>query len=134
VVRRILALAVLGMVVLAGAAGAAGNGKYLGKSDLKFSGGSVFHPFGLTVRHGKVTNVSLFAGSNCAGLNGAAGIGVKFKIDKHDRFSGTLKFARFDLKFKGAFKGKVVTGSFAGTAKGLTSSCPVPKNTFKATR
>ena len=133
-IRRILALAALGMVVLTAAAGAAGNGKYLGKSDLKISGVSVTHPFRLTVGHGKVTNISLFAGSDCADLNGAAGIDVQFKIDKHDRFAGTLKFARFALKFKGSFKKKVVTGSFSGTAKGQSASCPVPKNTFKATR
>jgi hypothetical protein len=48
--------------------------------------------------------------------------------------AGTVKFARFILKFTGAFNGKVVTGSFAGTAHGLSANCSVPKNTFKATR
>jgi hypothetical protein len=131
--RRILAVAVLAALALASAAWAAPNGKYSGKSKLTISGSTVTHPFSLTVKHGKVTEVSLIAGSSCADLDGAAGLDAHFKINKHNRFSGTLKWARFTLKFKGTFKLKHVTGSFTGTAKGLTATCPVPTNTFMAT-
>jgi hypothetical protein len=34
----------------------------------------------------------------------------------------------------GAFNGKVVTGSFAGTAHVISSACSIPRNTFKATQ
>lgn len=131
--RRMLALAVVCGLALSGLAWAAPNGKYVGKSKLTISGTTVTHPFSLTVRHGKVVDVGLFAGANCADLNGTAGINSHSKINTHNRFSATLKFARFVLKIQGVFKAKVVTGSFTGTAKGLSTSCPVPKNTFKAT-
>lgn len=131
--RRILALAVIAALALASAAGAAQNGKYSGKTKLTISGSTVTHPFSLTVKHGKVTDVSLIAGSSCADLNGSAGLNAHFKINEHNRFSGTLNWARFTLKFKGTFKAKRVTGSFTGTAKGLAGTCPVPTNTFTAT-
>jgi hypothetical protein len=134
VIRRILALCAAGILVLAAAAWAATNGTYAGASVLTISGFKATHPFSLKVKRDKVVDVSLIAGSNCAALNGSAGINVDFKINHANRFAGTVKFDRFVLKFTGAFKRKVVTGSFAGTAHGLSGGCPVPKNTFKATR
>jgi hypothetical protein len=132
--RRILAVCVAGSLVLAGAAWAATNGAYSGTSVLKISGVTATHPFSLKVKHDKVIDVSLIAGSVCADLNGSAGIKADLKINHANRFAGTVTFARFVLKFAGAFKGKVVTGSFAGTAHGIAGDCSVPKNTFKATR
>jgi hypothetical protein len=134
VIRRILALCVAGILVLAGAAWAATNGTYSGASVLTISGVKATHPFSLKVKHDKVVDVSLIAGSNCADLNGSAGIKADLRINHANRFAGTVKFARFVLKFTGAFNGKVVTGSFAGTAHGISSGCSIPKNTFKATR
>jgi type 1 fimbria pilin len=132
VTRGIIALTLAATLALAGIAWAATSGKYAGTSRVTISGTTASHPFGLTVRRGKVVNVSLIAGSNCAALNGQAGIDVKFKINVHGRFKGTLKFNRFKLQFTGHFHGRKVTGSFAGTAKGLSGTCPVPKNTFTA--
>jgi hypothetical protein len=35
----------------------------------------------------------------------------------------------------GTYSGtSVLKGSFAGTAHGISGDCPIPKNTFKATR
>jgi hypothetical protein len=133
-VRRILAVCVTGVLVLAGAAWAATNGTYSGASVLTISGVKATHPFSLTVKHDKITDVSLIAGSTCADLNGSAGIKANLKINHANRFAGTVKFARFVLKFTGAFNHRVVTGSFAGTAHGISGDCSIPKNTFKATR
>ena len=131
---RILAVCAAGILLLAGAAWAATNGTYSGASILTISGVKATHPFGLTVKHEKVVDVRLIAGSTCADLNGSAGIKADLKINHANRFAGTVKFARFVLKFTGRFTRKVVTGSFAGTAHGLSSTCSVPKNTFTATR
>jgi hypothetical protein len=133
-IRRSLAVCVVGILVLAGAAWAATNGTYSGASVLTISGVKATHPFSLTVKHGKVIDVSLIAGSTCAALNGSAGIKANLRINHANHFDGTVKFARFVLKFTGAFNRKVVTGSFAGTAHGISGDCPIPKNTFKATR
>jgi hypothetical protein len=132
-IRRILALAVAGVLALAGVASATTNGTYLGTSSVTISGFKATHPFSVKVKSQKVVQVSLIAAASCADLNGSAGIKASLKISKKGQFSGTMKFARFSLKLQGTFKGKTVTGSFTGTAKGLTSSCSVPKNTFKAT-
>jgi hypothetical protein len=133
-IRRILAVCIAGVLMLAGVAWAAANGTYSGASTVTISGVKATHPFGVTVKHDKVVEVHLIAGSACADLNGSAGIRAALKINHANHFDGTVKFARFVLKFTGTFKGKVVNGSFAGTAHGLSSNCPVPKNTFKATR
>jgi hypothetical protein len=134
VVRRTLALCVTGMFVFAGVAWAATNGTYSGTSVLTIGGVKASHPFSLKVKGEKIVGLSLIAGSNCAVLNGSAGIKARLKINAANHFTGTVKVARFVLKLTGAFKGKNVTGSFAGTARGLSGSCTVPKNTFKATR
>ena len=133
-IRRILPVCVTALVALCGVAWAATAGTYSGTSVLTISGVQAKHPFSLTVKHGKVVDISLIAGSNCADLNGSAGVKANLTISHTNTFSGTVRVNRFVLKFAGAFKGKVVTGSFAGTARGISSSCPVPKNTFKATR
>ena len=133
-IRRILALCVAGIVALAGVALAATNGNYSGTSVVRISGAKATHPFSLKVKHDKVVDVGLVAGSNCAALNGSAGVKADLKINHANRFDGTVKSGGFVLRFTGAFKGRVVTGSFAGTARGLTVGCSVPKNTFRATR
>jgi hypothetical protein len=134
VIRRMLALCAVGVLVLAGVASAAANGTYQGKSVVTIAGVKATHPFGLNVKHGKVVDVSLIAGSACADLQGSAGIRANLKINHANHFHGTVKFARFVLKFTGAFKGKVVTGSFTGTAHGISGNCSVPKNTFNGAR
>ncbi|HTU95646.1 MAG TPA: hypothetical protein VMF14_07375 [Solirubrobacteraceae bacterium] len=129
-----LAVAVAAALALTGVAAAATNGTYAGTSSITISGFKATHPFSVTVKKARIVKVELIAGSNCATVDGASGIKAKLAIAKNGHFGGSIKTKTFTLKLQGTFKGKAVSGSFTGTAKGLSSSCPIPKNTFKARR
>jgi hypothetical protein len=133
VIRKILALAAVGALAFSAVAWAVTSGKYSGKSELPIAGTHVSHPLSVTVRHNTVVGLSFLAGSNCADLVETAGIKTHLPINSHKHFGGTLKISRSRLKIQGTFKGRTVTGSFTGTARGLTLGCSIPKNTFKAT-
>ena len=121
-------------LALAGAAAAAGSGTYAGTSTITISGAKATHPFSVTVKSAQVIKVALIAGANCATVDGASGIKTKLPIAKNGHFGGSIKTSNFTIKLQGTFKGKAVSGSFTGSAKGLSKSCPIPKNTFKAHR
>jgi hypothetical protein len=132
--RKIVVLASVATLALCAVAAAASNGKYTGTSKLHISGVTATHPFSLTVKNGKVTKVSLLAGSNCTDITLENGIGTKFKI-KHGKFNGSIHVAGGSIvKLSGKFSGTHVSGSFSGTAKAGTASCSIPKNTYSATK
>lgn len=131
---RILGIAAACVLALAGVAAAATNGTYTGTSTVTISGFKASHPFGVTVKRGRVIKVELVLGATCATLNGSAGVKAKLPINKRGHFGGAIKSGDFTLKLQGTFKGNAVTGSFNGSFKGASESCSAPKNTFKAHR
>ena len=132
--RRILGIAVACVLALAGVAAAATSGTYTGTSSVTISGFKASHPFGLTVKRGRVVKVELVLGATCATLNGTAGVKAKLPINRRGHFGGAIKAGDFTLKLQGTFKGNAVTGSVSGSFKGASESCSAPKNTFKAHR
>ncbi len=131
-IRKTAALAAIAALGLAASATAASNGTYSGKSTLHVSGVIATHPFTLTVKNGKVTKVSLFAGANCAGLDLESGVSTSLKIN-HGKFKGSIHTGVSVVKLSGKFSGKHVSGAFSGTLKGATGTCAFPKNTYSAT-
>ena len=131
---RILGMAVALALTLTGVAVAATGGTYTGTSTVTISGFKATHPFSVTVKRGRVVKVELIAGANCATVNGGSGITTKLPVAKNGHFGGSIKTPNFTIKLQGTFKGKALSGSFTGTAKGLSTSCSIPKNTFKAHR
>lgn len=127
----VVAIAALG---LAAVATAAPNGTYTGKSTLHISGVTATHPFTLTVKNGKVTKVSLLAGSNCTDVVLEPAVSTRFKI-KHGKFKGSIHVSGGSVvKLSGKFSGSKVTGAFSGTGKAGTAACSLPKNTYSATK
>jgi hypothetical protein len=132
---RKIAVLVAGIVVgLSAVAAAAPDPTYSGKSTLHVDGVTATHPFSLKVKHGKVTSVSLLAGSNCTDIVLESGKAVSFKI-KHGSFKGSIHVAGGStIKLSGKFSGHHVSGAFSGTARAGTASCSIPKNTYSATK
>jgi hypothetical protein len=131
--RIIGALAVAAALTIASTAIAASAGTYRGTSVLHLDGSTASHPFGITVKNGRVTDARFLAGSDCGVLVDTRGVRAAIKI-KHNRFNGRIPtLGGGMLHLIGQFKGRRVSGTFTGRTKGGSASCAViPKNTFSA--
>jgi hypothetical protein len=139
---RTVALAVAGLLTLAGAEGAAPSGEYGGPTSQKVGGSALW--ITLTVADGALAKVNVDAivdhgGTTCSLTEDASSFDFSngsVRVDQQGNFDGALKDPNRDsVKISGRFTGHIAAGSFDVTATGIgqtTTACSTGRVTFTA--
>jgi hypothetical protein len=139
---RTVALALAGLLTLAGVEGAAPSGEYGGPTSQKVGGSALW--ITLTVADGALAKVNVDAivdqgGSTCSLTEDASSFDFgngSVRVDHQGNFTGTLKDPSSDsVKISGRFTGHIAAGSFEITARGVgqtTTPCHTRSVTFTA--
>jgi hypothetical protein len=137
---RSVALALAGLLTLAGVEGAAPSGEYGGHTSQKVGGGALW--ITLTVADGALAKVNVDAivdhgGATCSLTEDASSFDFSkgsVRVDQQGDFDGRLKGPNSDsVKISGRFTGHSAAGSFEVTASGVgqtTTVCTSGSVTF----